>query len=261
MASYREDVIFSAESGVNGNFTLSASPTSYDYIRVCYGSPKLVGPNLGNFGPMCTITLPTSMSYANMYGMFFGGVSASALATPYRTVASYSATNTTAWKQVFNRYGPASTYSAVTNAAWTKVYTVIGIKSGEQGSFHKDLLYDIYRDGSGANITLKNHPSAYHRIGVVCGMEPSRNFRCGNLYQEYQYSMLNGGSSGYVIPYSKFVNTPLPTNNVYQVGIYANCNTKTWHRNYGASFGETGGGGSTSTVVAYITQVIGIDRK
>lgn len=267
MANYNETVLYSSRLGTANSFTLSGNPSAYDYLKISYGSPVIgrTASALGNLGPMMTVNLPTSVNYANLYSNFYGTVSTTDFYTPYRACASFSGTSGSSWSKVFNRYGTPDTVSAVTNAAWTHIYSVVGVTTGTQGSFHCDLLFDAYRDGTAKNITLTAHPSAYRRIGIIVGLPPtgtSDNLQSVKYYQEYPYFHLTNasGRSGYIITYSKYVDNPVPTNNLYQGGLYSGCYGTTWNLVGGRFIFETGGNGGQYVGFGRIHQVIGIDR-
>ena len=267
MASYNETVLYSSLGGTAGNFSLNSPPSAYDSIRVCYGSPRIgmSSTGLNNLGAMWTVTYPTAgYNYANLYNMFFGGVSTATCNTPYRTCAAYSACSSQNWKIVFNRYGTTNSYSTTTNAAWTHVYSVIGITTGSQGDFHKDLLYDVYRDGQSSTIQLTAHPSGYKRIGIVAGaLSTAFGSQSMDIYQEYNYDNLAyAPRSGNIMILSKYSDSPTGIqNNIVAVGMYGGCSGQTWTHRYGYFMRETGGNPvDQSTVYAVVKQVIGIDR-
>lgn len=267
MASYNETVLYSSLGGTNTNFSLSSPPSAYDSLRVCYGSPR-IGESytgLNNLGPMWTVTYPTAgRNYVNLYNMFFGGVSTTTCNTPYRTCAAYSACSSQDWKIVFNRYGTTNSYSTTTNAPWTRVYSVIGITTGSQGNFHKDLLYDVYRDGQSSTIQLTAHPSGYKRIGIVAGaLSTAFGSQSMDVYQEYNYDNLAyGPRSGNIMLLSKYSDSPTAIQrNLAMVGMYGGCSGQTWTHRYGLFLTETGGNPSDNTqTFAVVKQVIGIDR-
>ena len=268
MASYNETVLFSALGGTNGNFSLNSPPSAYDSIRVCYGSPMIGGASttLNNLGAMWTVTYPTAgHNYVNLYNMFFGGVSTTTCNTPYRTCAAYSACSSQDWKIVFNRYGATNTNNTTTNAPWTHVYSVIGITTGSQGNFHKDLLYDVYREGQASTIQLTAHPSGYKRIGIVAGaLGTAFGSQSMDIYQEYNYANLAyGPRSGNIMLLSKYSDSPTAIQrNLVMVGMYGGCSGQTWTHRYGKAMIETGGDPfDNQTAYAVVKQVIGIDRK
>lgn len=260
MASYNEKVLYSSVSGTNGNVSLSEPPANYDLVRVTYGSPTnsvATSTPLNNQGPMFTVTYPTTYNYMMNFGMFCGNVSTTTWDTPYRTVQAFSGCRNQTWTSVFNRYGTISTYSATVNAPWINVYDVVGIKSGVQGNFHKDLLYDIYRDGSGSNITLREHPSAYKRIGISVGC-PSAPSVTTNCYQEYPTALISGRCGDNIMVYDNFIDN---MHSCFCLGLYGNCWSKTWTRRYGLFCFENGGYKGSDGPTPYIYQVIGIDRN
>lgn len=262
MGSYREQVLFSAWNGARYGLSLSEHPSAYDYVRISYGTPNLASTanTMANLGPMMTVTYPTSQSYMLNYSMFFGGVSTTTCNTPYRAAHALSACNTQNWLAGFNTYGGVAGYSMTNNAAWTRVYSVVGIKSGEQGNFHKDLLYDRFRDNTTA-VTLRNHPSAYRRIGVVVGANPDAFQGSVNYYQEYPTAFLKSGcASGNIMTYCKFSDAPPPASNVFGIGMYGNCFTTAWTRRYGMYWTEDNAYHGADGPQPYIRQVIGIDR-
>lgn len=267
MASYNETVLYSSLGGTNTNFSLSSPPSAYDSIRVCYGSPS-IGANsnsLNNLGAMWTVTYPTAgHNYVNLYNMFFGGVNTTTCNTPYRTCAAYSACSSQNWKIVFNRYGTTNSNNTTINAPWTHVYSVIGITTGSQGHFHKDLLYDVYRDGQSTTVQLTAHPSGYKRIGIVAGaLGTAFGSQSMDIYQEYNYANLAyGPRSGNIMILSKYSDSPTAIQrNLVMVGMYGGCSGQTWTHRYGKAMIETGGNPfDNQTAYAVVKQVIGIDR-
>lgn len=268
MANYSETVLYSSVGGTTGNIALSGYPSAYDYMRISYGSPvigRTTSTALVNIGPMMTVTLPTSMNYANLYSNFYGTASTTNFYTPYRACETLSGASSNNWTRVFNRYGTTNSWEVRTNAAWTNVYMIVGVKTGSQGNFHKDLLYDYNRDGTGNTLNLTAHPSGYRRIGIIAGLSPTSTgliSRSTQQYQEYPYFHLTNGSgkSGYIVTYHKYVDTPVVTNNIYAGALYSGCGTQTWKRVMGRYLSETGGNGATGNVFGQIYQVIGIDR-
>ena len=267
MASYKETVLFSSLAGTNTNFSLNSPPSAYDSIRVCYGSPKIGSTETGlnNLGAMWTVTYPTAgHNYVNLYNMFFGGVSTTTCNTPYRTCASYSACSSQNWKIVFNRYGATNSYATTTNAPWTRVYSVIGITTGSQGNFHKDLLYDVYRDGQSTTVNLTAHPSGYKRIGIVAGaLGTAYGSQSMDIYQEYNYAnMATGPMSGNIMILSKYSDSKTAIQRtLVMVGMYGGCSGQTWTHRYGKAMVETGGNPFDNQAnYAVVKQIIGIDR-
>lgn len=260
MGSYKEQVLYSSFGGQNSNVQLSASQSAFDYVRITYGSPtnaNITSSPTNNMGPMHTVTYPTSYNKMMNFGMFCGVVSTTNYSNPYRTVHALSGCNTTSWTNVFNRYGLLSDYSATAGAPWINIYNVVGIKTGGEGNFHRDLLYDIYRDGSGSNITLTEHPSAYERIGLVCGcpVSPSVTTTC---YQEYPTAHLSGANGQNVMVYNNFIDS---MHSCFCLGMYGNCWSTGWTRRWGFFCFENGANKNTDGPLPYLYQVIGIDRK
>jgi hypothetical protein len=260
MAKYNEQVLYSSYSGQNSTVQLTASQVPFDYVRISYGSPAnayVTSTPMNNMGPMHTVTYPTGYNKMMTFGMFCGTVSTTDFNNPYRIAHALSGCNTTSWTNVFNRYGLMNTYSATVAAPWTNIYSVVGIKTGEQGNFHRDLLYDIYRDGSGSNISLREHPSAYKRIGLVCGC-PSAPSVTTTCYQEYPTAHLSAANGQNAMVYNNFIDS---MHSCFCLGMYGNCWSKNWTRRWGYFGFENFGYKGTDGPVPYIYQVIGIDRN
>lgn len=267
MASYNEKVLWSATNGADANLTLSGSPTAYDYIRVSYGSPAIPRTSgttsFANLGAMHTVDIPVgNTNYLNVYSNFFGYCTTASASTMYRAAGMWSGISGTAWTNVFNRYGVMASYSATTNAKWNRIYTVVGIKTGDTGYFHKDLIYSRDRDGS--TIQLARHPSGYRRIGISCNLSFDQNStvnRSVETYCEYPYSYLTDYNKGHILLEHSFYSNPFSASQrVDGVAMYSGVSGSSWGRVWAMNFNETSNSGSLNAGNHVITRIVGIDR-
>lgn len=267
MGNYNEKVLWSAASGADVNLTLSESPTAYDYIRISYGSPAISRTtsttSFPNLGAMWTVDIPTAnTNYFDGYHNFYGGCNTNSASTTYRAAAMWSGISGTTWTSVFNRYGAMSSYSATNNARWTKIYTVVGVKSGDAGYFHRDLLYS--RDRDGGTVKLANHPSGYRRIGVSFNLSFDQNSstnRSVETYCEYPYSFLRDNNNGHALFQHSFYSVPFSSApRLNGVSLYSGVSGSSWGRVWAMNFPESGNSGSTNAGNHVITRIVGIER-
>lgn len=268
MASYNESVLWSAASGTDVNLTLSGNPTEYNYLRVSYGSPAIPRESsvtsFNNLGAIWTVDIPVgNTNYLNIYSNFYGGCNTASASNMYRAVGMWSGISGTTWTNVFNRYGQMSAYSATNNARWNKIYTVVGVKTGDTGYFHRDLIYSRDRDGS--TIKFKTHPSSYQRIGITCNLSFDQNSavnRSVETYCEYPYSFLASYNHGHILVQHQFYSSPFSGSQRYNgLALYSGVSGSSWGRVWAMNFGETANSGSTAAGNHVITRIIGIDRK
>lgn len=268
MASYNETVLWSSESGTDVNLTLSGSPTAYDYLRVSYGSPAIprasATTSFANLGAMWTVDIPSGpTNYLNVYSNFYGGCNTNSASAMYRAVGMWSGISGTTWTNVFNKYGQMTAYSATTNARWNKIYTVVGVKTGDTGYFHRDLIYS--RDRDGGTISFKKHPSAYHRIGISFNLSFDQNSatnRSVETYCEYPYSYLANYNHGHMLFQHQFYSSPFSgSQRLNGLALYSGLSGSSWGRVWAMNFTETANSGSLNAANHVITRVVGIDRK
>lgn len=267
MASYNEKVLWSAASGADANLTLTGNPTEYDYLRVSYGSPAIPRSSgttsFNNLGAIWTVDIPVeNTNYLDVYSNFYGGCNTASANTMYRAAAMWSGISGTTWTNVFNRYGAMSTYSATNNARWTRIYTVVGVKSGDTGNFHRDLIYS--RDRDGAAIKFSKQPSGYRRIGISCNLSFDQNSsvnRSVETYCEYPYSYLTDYNNGHILLQHPFYSTPFSASQrINGLAMYSGTNGTAWGRVWAMNFTETANTGSLNAGNHVITRIVGIDR-
>lgn len=274
MASYNETVLWSSIQGTSTSLTLSGNPSDYTYLKVSYGSPAIyraTAPttSFNNLGAMWTVQLPTTSNYLSMYSTFYGTCNTASASTKYRAAALFSGTTGTAWTRVFDRYGNVnSSVNSVTTAnPWVQIYSVVGVKTGSTGYFHKDLLYDAVRDGE--TVKLAAHPSGYRRIGISFNLPfniVSATNRSMESYSEWPVELLtsNSGNNGHVLLEHAFFTNPFSgAQRLNGVNLYSGTKGTAWGLVWNSNFVETANTGTfkTSAGPHRITRIIGIDRK
>ena len=274
MASYNETVLWSSIQGTTGSLTLSGSPSSYTYLKVSYGSPALYRAtepttSFNNIGAMWTVQLPTTSNYLSLFSTFYGICNTASAQNKYRAVAMYSGTKSSNWVNVFNKYGSvnSSAKDATINAAWNRIYSVVGVSTGSAGYFHKDLLYDIVRDGE--TVKLAAHPSGYRRIGISFNLPfniVSATNRSMESYSEWPVELLtsNNGNNGHILLEHAFFTSPFSgSQRLNGVNMYSGTKGTAWGLVWNSNFVETANTGTFKNNAGphRITRIVGIDRK
>lgn len=268
MASYKETVLWSGSTGTGGNLTLSGHPSAYDYLRVSYGSPAIprtATTSFQNLGAMWTVEIPYgNTNYLDICSNFYGNCNTASANTMYRAPAMWSGISGTSWTRVFNVYGLMTSYSATNPNPWQNIYSVVGVKTGDTGYFHKDLLYSRDRDGTA--VVLNRNPSSYNRIGVSFNLAFERNSstnRSVETYCEYPYSFLTAYNNGYKLFQHPFFEANFSASQrVDGLALYSGVSGTAWKSMWNMNFNQTGAGSILdSTSYHVVTRVVGIDRK
>lgn len=244
---YSETCLFSGNA--SGNFTLYDDPNNYDYLRVLYCS-KAIGQNMAiannypkNFSPMysCDILSWQNSGYVNLNAEIYVSRSANgAFANVYDAVASYTATNTTAWK-LYNNSECLRNATATTNTPFINVRGVYGINYGMYSGFKKEVIYssdnsDYASYNKIGNIYLNKDPMQYERLGISFNCSPNSNQV--PMYTEIQTDVLND-TSGYMLLQGFYSDKANMTDNLMSLTPWSGCSSTHWIRSSGVWYKNT----------------------
>ena len=120
-----ETVLFEGNSTTD--FTLSESPTAFEYLRLEYGAYSSGDNNVN----VITTTVPAGIPNYGISYLFKSNPNSSATSDVYKSYAYYSGCSSTAWSKVYGTISQSPFTGISNNKGWTHMYKVVGINRKE----------------------------------------------------------------------------------------------------------------------------------